>query len=53
MNPAPVGEDDPELGLYGITVAAELVGAGVQNLRLEARVQDLESEAGLHGRRRR
>jgi MerR family transcriptional regulator, heat shock protein HspR len=27
-------EDDPNLGVFGITTAAELVGTGVQNLRL-------------------
>jgi DNA-binding transcriptional MerR regulator len=38
MSPEAPGENDPERGLYGITVAADLVGMGVQNLRLyEAR----------------
>jgi DNA-binding transcriptional MerR regulator len=38
MTPAAHTENDPERGLYGITVAADLVGMGVQNLRLyEAR----------------
>ncbi|NUO35248.1 MAG: MerR family transcriptional regulator [Terrabacter sp.] len=38
MTPTAKGESDPERGLYGITVAADLVGMGVQNLRLyEAR----------------
>jgi DNA-binding transcriptional MerR regulator len=38
MTPAATSENDPERGLYGITVAADLVGMGVQNLRLyEAR----------------
>jgi MerR family transcriptional regulator, heat shock protein HspR len=36
--PMRVSEDDPERGVYGISVAAELVGMGVQTLRLyEAR----------------
>jgi DNA-binding transcriptional MerR regulator len=38
MPPDAIGENDPLRGLYGITVAADLVGMGVQNLRLyEAR----------------
>lgn len=38
MTPSANGENDPERGLYGIAVAADLVGMGVQNLRLyEAR----------------
>ena len=38
MTTAATSENDPERGLYGITVAADLVGMGVQNLRLyEAR----------------
>jgi DNA-binding transcriptional MerR regulator len=38
MSPESTGENDPERGLYGITVAADLVGMGAQNLRLyEAR----------------
>ncbi|GAB3881169.1 MerR family transcriptional regulator [Terrabacter terrigena] len=38
MTSEATGENDPEHGLYGITVAADLVGMGVQNLRLyEAR----------------
>jgi DNA-binding transcriptional MerR regulator len=31
------GEDDPTRGLYGISVAAELVGNGEQNIRLYER----------------
>lgn len=41
--------DDGERGLYGISVAAELVGMGVQNLRLyEARglLQPARTEGG-------
>jgi MerR family transcriptional regulator, heat shock protein HspR len=38
MTPRASHENDPDRGLYGITVAAGLVGMGVQNLRLyEAR----------------
>ena len=31
---APVTQPDSDRGVYGISVAAELVGTGVQNLRL-------------------
>src|SRR6476646_1990664 len=40
---------DPQLGVYGISVAADLVGMGVQNLRLyEARglLQPARTEGG-------
>ena len=42
-------EPDPGLGVYGISVAAELVGMGVQNLRLyEARglIQPARTDGG-------
>lgn len=46
------GEDDPTLGLYGITTAAELVGTGVQNLRLYEQRGLIEPERTAGGTRR-
>ena len=36
-----VDEPDDRRGVYGISVAAELVGMGVQNLRLYANVRNI------------
>ena len=52
MNRPPAGEDDPDQGLYGITVAAELVGMGVQNLRLYETRGLLEPSRTTGGTRR-
>ncbi|MCU1458521.1 MAG: transcriptional regulator, MerR family [Actinomycetia bacterium] len=43
---------DPDRGLFGITVAAELVGMGVQNLRLYERRGLLEPQRTEGGTRR-
>src|SRR4249920_2054210 len=45
-------ERDPALGVYGISVAAELVGTGVQNLRLYEARGLLEPERTDGGTRR-
>ena len=47
-----VPETDRELGVYGISVAAELVGTGVQNLRLYEARGLLEPERTEGGTRR-
>ena len=42
-------EDDPTRGLYGISVAAELVGSAAQNLRLYERrglIEPFRTEGG-------
>ncbi|PZS13676.1 MAG: MerR family DNA-binding transcriptional regulator [Pseudonocardiales bacterium] len=44
--------DDPSRGLYGISVAAELVGMGAQNLRLYERRGLLEPDRSDGGTRR-
>ena len=46
------GEADPERGLYGISVAAELVGNGEQNIRLYERRGLLTPERSAGGTRR-
>lgn len=43
---------DPSRGVYGISVAAELVGTGVQNLRLYERRGLIEPERTPAGTRR-
>ena len=45
-------EPDPSLGVYGISVAAELVGTGVQNLRAYEARGLLEPERTEGGTRR-
>jgi MerR family transcriptional regulator/heat shock protein HspR len=45
-------EDDPNRGLFGITTAAELVGTGVQNLRLYEQRGLIEPERTEGGTRR-
>jgi MerR family transcriptional regulator, heat shock protein HspR len=45
-------EDDPTRGVYGISVAAELVGMGTQNLRLYERRGLLEPDRTDGGTRR-
>jgi DNA-binding transcriptional MerR regulator len=45
-------EDDPSRGVYGISVAAELVGMGTQNLRLYERRGLLEPDRTGGGTRR-
>jgi DNA-binding transcriptional MerR regulator len=47
-----VTEPDPALGVYGISVAAELVGTGVQNLRAYEARGLLEPERTEGGTRR-
>jgi MerR family transcriptional regulator/heat shock protein HspR len=47
-----VTEPDSSRGVYGITVAAELVGTGVQNLRLYEARGLLEPERTAGGTRR-
>jgi MerR family transcriptional regulator/heat shock protein HspR len=47
-----VPEHDAELGLYGISVAAELVGSGEQNLRAYERRGLLEPKRTPAGTRR-
>ena len=44
--------DDPTRGVYGISVAAELVGTGVQNLRAYERAGLLEPDRTAGGTRR-
>ena len=44
--------DDPTRGVYGISVAAELVGTGVQNLRAYERHGLLEPDRTEGGTRR-
>lgn len=44
--------DDPTRGVYGISVAAELVGTGVQNLRAYERAGLLEPDRTDGGTRR-
>lgn len=46
------GEDDPTRGLYGISVAAELVGNGEQNIRLYERRGLLTPSRSAGGTRR-
>lgn len=46
------GEDDPTRGLYGISVAAELVGNGEQNIRLYERRGLLTPARSAGGTRR-
>ena len=46
------GEDDPKRGLYGISVAAELVGNGEQNIRLYERRGLLSPARSVGGTRR-
>lgn len=48
----PTPEGDPERGLYGISVAAELVGMGPQNLRAYERAGLIEPERTAGGTRR-
>jgi MerR family transcriptional regulator, heat shock protein HspR len=43
--------DDPERGVYGISVTAEMVGTGVQNLRLYERRGLLEPDRSAGGTR--
>ncbi|MFN8050651.1 MAG: MerR family transcriptional regulator [Acidimicrobiales bacterium] len=45
-------EEDPSRGLYGISVAAELVGNGEQNIRLYERRGLLTPERSVGGTRR-
>jgi len=45
-------EDDPSRGIYGISVAAELVGSGPQNLRAYERHGLLDPERTEGGTRR-
>ncbi|MDQ1454911.1 MAG: MerR family transcriptional regulator, heat shock protein HspR [Actinomycetota bacterium] len=45
-------EQDPTRGVYGISVAAELVGSGPQNLRLYERKGLLEPDRTAAGTRR-
>ena len=44
-------ERDPSVGVYGISVAAELVGSGAQNLRLYERKGLLEPQRTAGGTR--
>jgi DNA-binding transcriptional MerR regulator len=52
MAGAAQGEPDPALGVYGISVAAQLVGTGVQNLRAYEARGLLEPERTEGGTRR-
>ena len=51
-DPASEPPDDPSRGVYGISVAAELTGLGVQNLRAYERFGLLEPERTDGGTRR-
>ncbi|MBW9094979.1 MerR family transcriptional regulator [Microbacterium jejuense] len=46
------GETDPDRGVYGISVAAELAGTGVQNLRAYEARGLLQPERSAGGTRR-
>jgi DNA-binding transcriptional MerR regulator len=48
----PLPEDDPGRGIYGISVAAELVGTGPQNLRAYERHGLVDPERTEGGTRR-
>lgn len=43
--------DDPDRGVYGISVTAQLVGTGIQNLRLYERRGLLEPDRSTGGTR--
>jgi MerR family transcriptional regulator/heat shock protein HspR len=45
-------EEDPNLGVFGITTAAELVGMGAQNLRLYEQRGLIEPDRTAGGTRR-
>ena len=47
-----LGEEDPTRGLYGISVTAELVGNGEQNIRLYERRGLLAPQRSAGGTRR-
>jgi MerR family transcriptional regulator, heat shock protein HspR len=48
----PIGAADPDRGVYGISVAAELAGTGVQNLRAYESRGLLEPDRTSGGTRR-
>jgi DNA-binding transcriptional MerR regulator len=51
QNLAEVNENDPSRGVYGISVAAQLVGTGIQNLRAYEKRGLLEPERTEGGTR--